>query len=130
MSLMIIFACLKSTNQIHLQVAIKKGVNMGDPLTFFLFLSSFLVMESLGALCVKLLPRILNASICRDLKANWDSLAPSKVQTFGWQLILKRLPIHDNLAKRGILSGSSDVDLIVFGACPGYREVEDGLFCW
>lgn len=64
------FCMLKEHKSNSLQVAIKKKALTRYPLTFFLFLSSFLVMESLGALCVKLLPWILNASICRDLKAN------------------------------------------------------------
>jgi len=44
----------------------------------------FMVKSLYLSLCVKLLPPcILNESICRGLKAKWDSLVPSKVQNFG-----------------------------------------------
>jgi hypothetical protein len=33
----------------------------------------------------------------------WESPAPSKVVAFSWQLLYNRLPLKDNLQRRGVL---------------------------
>lgn len=37
----------------------------------------------------------------KALLALWRNKVPSKIHIFGWRLLLKRLPIRDELIKRG-----------------------------
>jgi hypothetical protein len=55
----------------------------------------------------------------------WDSLTPSKVIAFSWQLLFDRVPTKENLLLRGVLPPTSD-DHCVW--CDGVRESSLHLF--
>jgi len=61
----------------------------------------------------------------KGLESYLDRLAPSKVQTFGSQLLIGRLSSRGIVVKRGVLSGSSDVDSVW---CPSMVEKYDHLY--
>ncbi|MCH80143.1 LINE-1 reverse transcriptase like [Trifolium medium] len=65
--------------------------------------------------------------LVRDLGYLWESFAPSKVVVFSWQLLLRRLPIRVNLAKRGIVDHGSKSFCVL---CPMNLECEGHLFGW
>ncbi|MCI07972.1 hypothetical protein A2U01_0029042, partial [Trifolium medium] len=65
--------------------------------------------------------------LVKELGFLWESLAPSKVIVFSWQLLLQRLPTRVNLAKRGIVEHGSN-SFCVF--CPMDLESESHLFGW
>ncbi|GAU18134.1 hypothetical protein TSUD_248350 [Trifolium subterraneum] len=65
--------------------------------------------------------------LVRDLGFLWESLAPSKVIVFSWQLLLSRLPTKANLAIRGIVEHDSNSFCVL---CPMNTECEGHLFGW
>ncbi|CAJ2632776.1 unnamed protein product [Trifolium pratense] len=72
-------------------------------------------------------PISLDPELVRDLGFLWESLAPSKVIVFSWQLLRRRLPIRVNLAKRGIVEYDSTSFCVL---CPMNHECESHLFGW
>ncbi|KAM0016328.1 putative reverse transcriptase zinc-binding domain-containing protein [Helianthus debilis subsp. tardiflorus] len=54
---------------------------------------------------------------------DWNPLVPIKLNTFGWRLLLNRLPTADVLRKRGILIGPS-----MFPLCNTASESADHIF--
>ncbi|PNY12727.1 ribonuclease H [Trifolium pratense] len=72
-------------------------------------------------------PIARDPKLVRDLGFLWESLAPSKVIVFSWQLLLCRLPIRVNLAKREIVDHDSNSFCVL---CPMHLESEGHLFGW
>ena len=68
--------------------------------------------------CANSLPR-------EEFRKIWDAWAPTKVQAFGWRLLLGRLPTLDNLIKRGVaLNGSPNICYF----CRSHEETVPHLF--
>ncbi|GAU34591.1 hypothetical protein TSUD_15060 [Trifolium subterraneum] len=72
-------------------------------------------------------PISLDPELVRDLGTLWESLAPSKVIVFSWQLLFGRIPTRVNLAKRGIVEHGYNSFCVL---CPWSLECEGHLFGW
>jgi hypothetical protein len=42
----------------------------------------------------------------------WKSGVPSKISAFSWQLLLDKIPTHDNLRRRGVLFCQEEVEMM------------------
>jgi hypothetical protein len=86
----------------------------------------FTVKEGYFFLAKNFLPEVgwfdVGSSI---VKRVWESLAPSKVVTFSWQLLLQRLPTRGNLFRRGLILPPAQA-LCVW--CSSEVETENHLF--
>ncbi|PNX66294.1 F-box family protein [Trifolium pratense] len=55
----------------------------------------------------------------------WKSDVPSKINVFGWRLLLNRLPTRTALHRRGVLSNPFELSCVL---CFRHREEEAHLF--
>lgn len=68
----------------------------------------------------------MGTTLTRGLRANWERFTPSKVQTFGWQLFLHKLPILYLKGEFLVRVGRR----IVFGVWVGRLEEEAICFVY
>jgi hypothetical protein len=75
------------------------------------------------------------------LRKLWNTDIPSKVQVFGWRLLLKRLPTRAALSRRGILINPHDLNCVfcslpvedtahLFFSCTFSQGVWDDILNW
>ncbi|CAJ2678610.1 unnamed protein product [Trifolium pratense] len=62
----------------------------------------------------------LNPSLLEAVKKLWKNDVPSKVNVFGWRLLLEKLPTRDALASKGIITNPHETCCVF---C--FRHVED-----
>ncbi|KAI5388523.1 hypothetical protein KIW84_074275 [Lathyrus oleraceus] len=76
-------------------------------------------------LAVELSESVLEAEKLRLLEYLWKTNAPSKALIFGWQMVLRRLSLREELAKRHIIVGTHS---IVCPFCFLLKESLDHIF--
>jgi hypothetical protein len=85
--------------------------------------SAYLVLEKIDR-PQRILQREDIANLARDIPV-WDSWASPKVILFSWQLLQDMIPTRQNLRKRRVLVGTTDISCVFCGAV---EEPVDHLF--
>ncbi|XP_058733909.1 uncharacterized protein LOC131605584 [Vicia villosa] len=87
------------------------------------------------------LERVVDANSLAVIKRFWDTTVPSKINFFGWRLILNRLPVRDQLAHRNIIHREEDKLCVFYAAdiedidhlffkCPFSKQVWTNIALW
>ncbi|GAU11870.1 hypothetical protein TSUD_194930 [Trifolium subterraneum] len=111
---------MESLRQVHFSTTEDEWCWRHEPSGLFSVKSAYLVLED-GARLQRTLPVIDFVNLARV----WDSWTASKVIVFSWQLLQDRVPTWQNLRRRRVMVGATDISCVICGAV---EESVDHLF--